>query len=102
MELYHVTLKRNLKSIMKYGLIPQVGERSAKLNEELGVFLFPSVEDMELALEQWLGDEFDEEEELISLKVFVPDDFPLEEPVEYERVVRTRIPPEWIEFFREE
>lgn len=101
MILYHVTPLEKMESILKEGLIPQVGERSAQLNEEPGVFLFPDYEDCETALGSWLGDEF-EDEELVSLKVTLPDDFPLETPVEYERVSRQHIDAKYIEFYKNE
>lgn len=49
---YHVSEKKNLESIMKNGLIPQVGERSKEFNEAPSVFLFPTKDDTELALGQ--------------------------------------------------
>lgn len=96
MVLYHVTPRRSVPAILQEGLIPQVGERAALANEQPGVFLFPSLEDMETALGSWLGDLFGDEEELVSLQVTLPDDFPLECPAEYERVARVRIPPDCI------
>jgi hypothetical protein len=101
MILYHVTLQSNLGSILKNGLIPRIGERSEKLNEKPGIFLFPSVRDMENALLNWLGEEYEDiEEPLVSLKITLPDDFPLEAPVEFERVSRRIIDHQYIEFFR--
>lgn len=97
---YHCTELKQLESIMKNGLIPQVGERSAKLGESPGVFLFPSYEDCETALYQWFGDEFDENDKLITLKITLPDDFPLEDSVEYEKISRQVIPAEFIELYK--
>lgn len=99
--MFHVTLKENFESIMLSGLIPQVGERSMQLGEKPGVFLFPTEEDMDTALGQWLGDEYEEEDELFALKVTLKDDFHLEEPVEFERVARSIIEPNCIEFYKE-
>lgn len=100
--LYHVTKKENFDSIMKHGLIPQIGERSEQLNEEKGIFLFPTFEDMDTALGQWLGWEFEDDDELYALTVVLPDDFPLEEPVGFERVSRIPISPECIAFHSEQ
>jgi hypothetical protein len=61
-----------------------------------------SVEDMENGITQWLGDEFDEDQELASLKITLPNEFPLETTVEYERVSRILIEPKYIVFFRSE
>lgn len=101
---YHVTPQENMASIRAEGLIPQVGERSKKLSEPPSVFLFPTIEDMETALGSWLGEEFEDyEEELVSLKISLPANFLLEPPeVNWERVSRITIPPEYIEFFRSE
>ncbi len=86
---------------MDNGLIPQIGERSALIGESEGIFLFPSKEDMNTALEQWLLEEFDEDEPLIVLKVFLPENFPLEESVEYEKISRQKIDSQYIYFFSE-
>jgi hypothetical protein len=102
MILYHVTEKSKLESILTYGLIPQVGPRSSKLNEECGIFLFATIEDMETALSSWLGEEFDEDTELVSLIVELPDDFPLIETVGYERFSYLGIPNIHISYLRDE
>lgn len=67
---YHVAKKANLLSILRRGLIPQVGVRSASptsdghpLENIRRIYLFPSKEDCETALDQWLGDEFEDVEE---------------------------------------
>jgi len=94
---YHVTPKKNIKSIMKYGLIPKIGSRSKKLKEERCVFLFPSIEVMECALEQWFGECFSEKTTLAALEVAVPDDFPIQDStVGYEKVSKIPIPPAYI------
>ena len=62
MKLYHVSLLRNLKSIMKVGLEPRIGERSKEIGEtEKAVYLFPTIDDMNCALGQWLGDWYNDE-----------------------------------------
>lgn len=107
-KLYHVTLMSNLEPILKEGLIPKIGERSIEVGEEeKAVYLFPTIEDMECALGQWLGDwyndEYGEEIPLASLEISVPDCFPIEEgEVEYENICREVIPPEYIRFLKEE
>lgn len=101
-ELYHVTPSRNVEAILEQGLIPQIGERSGLIEDRDGVYLFPTYEDCEYALMNWLGDEFEDEFELTTLKVTLPQGFPLESEVEWERVSRTRIPPEYITFYKNE
>lgn len=101
--LYHATYQKNLLSIEKDGLLLQVGERSALMNEAPGIFLFPNYEDCKDALMNWLGecfDEFGEEEPVITLEVTLPADFALDKTIEWERVARTSIPPNYIRFFK--
>lgn len=101
---YHVTKKENLELILKNGLIPQVGERSLDCGEnEPLVYLFPTKEDMNFALGGWLGDCFDEDEELVSLELTLPDTFPIYEgDVEYEAISKVIIPSKYITDIREE
>jgi len=62
---YHITKKDNLSSIKKYGILPKKNKEMA--NEPFGIFLFTSKNDAEDAVVNWLGDRFDEEEELVML-----------------------------------
>lgn len=68
---YHVTLKRNLHSILENGIIPAIGERSLEKGEKIPmVYLFPSQEHCEDALLGWLGDCFeDQDDDLIILSI---------------------------------
>lgn len=105
--LYHVSLKSNLESIMEKGLIPQIGDRSAEMKEECAVFLFPTIDDMNCALGQWLGDwymdEYGEDIDLMSLEVTIPDDFPVfVGEVEYELFTYSLIPSEYIKYLKDE
>lgn len=60
---YHVTLTANVDSILKQGLVPKVGERSGLLGEpHPAIYLFHSLEDLDTALGQWLGDELEDED----------------------------------------
>jgi hypothetical protein len=99
---YHVTPKENLSSVMKYGLIPQVGEWSKELNEGKAVFLFPTEADMEDALQNWLGDCFNEDDELVSLEITLPDNFPIQNStVDWEKISKSVIPPQYIHYLQE-
>lgn len=69
---YHVTPARNVPSILRNGLTPQIGDRSKQISESPAVFLFPSMEDAEDAVGGWLGDEFDDREPLALLRVTIP------------------------------
>lgn len=105
-EFYHVTLAKNLDSILTNGLIPRIGERSLEIGEkEASVYIFPSEADMECAVMQWLGDwyedEYGEDVELVCLEINVPYNFPIENgEVEYEYVSKDIIPNKYIKFFK--
>jgi hypothetical protein len=68
---YHVTPKSNLKSILKNGFVPAIGERSEILGEvERAVYFFCSLEECDNALWNWLGEEFEDlDEDLIIIEV---------------------------------
>lgn len=70
MSLYHVTTLQAVSSIIENGLVPTIGPRSAKLNEpRAAIYLFPTLEHVEEALSNWLGDEFDDEDELAVIEI---------------------------------
>lgn len=101
--MYHVTPISNLESVLEKGLIPQIGERAAELEEEAGVFLFATYEACEDALCNWLGEAFEEqEEEVVSLKVELPEAFVLEQAVEWEFISRTPVDAKYITFYKNE
>lgn len=67
---YHVTPEMNLQSIRDHGLTASIGDRSEDMGEERSaVYLFPSLEDLESALGGWLGECFEEDEDLAVLEV---------------------------------
>lgn len=77
--LYHVTLASNVPSIMKDGLVPQVGERSNYINDtQVAVHLFADGSDVEDAVNEqdgWLNHDdgvFAPEDKLAVLRVTVP------------------------------
>ena len=95
---YHVTLTKNVASIMKTGLKPMVGDRAQQIEGKPAVFLFKTIDDMEDAILNWLGDEFDEDESLTLLKVNLPPNFPVnhDKSVGYEYFTFKTIPPEYL------
>jgi hypothetical protein len=97
---YHVTLSENLGSIMEKGLVPTVGDRSKKLNEQACVFLFPDRDSAEDALSGWLGDQFDEDEDITFalLEVTLPPEIEVQktEGIDWEAYTTRVIPPECI------
>lgn len=68
--LFHIARKSDLQSIMATGLNPAIGDRSEALGEDTPrIYLFDSRVSAEEGLGSWLGDEFDEDEELVLLSV---------------------------------
>jgi len=92
MYAYHVTTYKKSTRILNYGLVPKIGIRSSKLEKQKAIYLFKTYSDVENALMNWLGDEFEENERLSLLKVNIPKGAIVEEGVEYELVVLSKIP----------
>lgn len=90
--LYHVTPPANIAGILQNGLLPQIGERSAIAGETIpAVFCFSSLDDVESALMNWLGDQFDDEQPLSLLQLVLDSDADLGEGADYEVVVLSPI-----------
>lgn len=60
---YHVTDRKNLKSIMKNGLEPRVSQDYGEDGDIKGVYLFKTLDDTHNALLNWLGIRIEEWEE---------------------------------------
>ena len=92
---YHVTPADNLDSIMRFGLCPSIGERASAYGEDAPkVYLFGHRKDVDNALMNWLGDEFDDDVALAVLKVEC--DSVVRGDVAYEYVCFETIAPECI------
>lgn len=90
---YHVTPTRNIPSIMKRGLEPQIGSRSEKIDgEESGIYTFPDKVSAEDAVANWLGDEFDEDDELSLLALNISGLHTVK-GADYEIIVKDKIEP---------
>lgn len=93
---WHVTTAKNWEKIQEQGLVPQCGPRSTKLREEYPmIYMFKSKEALEEGLMNWLGNEFNEEEELIVLKIALYN-LPIDD-VEFEYMCPVAIPCDRIE-----
>ncbi len=99
---FHTTPTRNWQNIQNEGLVPTIGPRSKQLSTEKdGVFMFVNEEALDDALSNWLGDQFDCSEELVTMKVTLPDDFPIEiSDAAYEVISRTPVPSKFLSFHR--
>lgn len=95
---YHVTLTDNLPSIMERGLVPTVGERSKKVAEGSAVFLFPDEDHAADALGGWLGDQFEDDDDIhfALIEVTLLPDMVVHksEGIDWEYWVRDVIPPQ--------
>lgn len=74
-----------------------MGARSILMDELPSLFFFESKDALENALSNWLGDAFDEDEELTILQVDVPEDWLMSTPADYELVCTTVVPPRMID-----
>ena len=95
--LYHVTRKSSLDRVLKSGLKAKV-PRDMK-NEPKGVYLFKTVEDLEDAVMNWLGDRFDEDDELVMIKIdgrFIKNNDIATTSAGFEIISKKNIPPEAI------
>ena len=63
---YHITPAKNVSKILKKGLDPK---KPQEYDDEEGVYLFKSKSDVEDAVTNWLGDKFDEDEDLALLEI---------------------------------
>ena len=95
-KVYHVTPSENLDSIMSKGLVPQVGDRSRKIEgEKPAIYCFPDKNSMEDAVMNWLGDEFDEDEPLALLEIFTTGlKGQVTDGAQYEVAITSAIPPQ--------
>lgn len=93
---YHVTPERNLRKIKKIGLVPQIGTNSSSYGETEGrIYLFPTSVDADNAVMNWLGDLYDEDEQLALLAVDIAG-LPTKKDVGWELNTNQAIPPERI------
>lgn len=101
MKLYHLTLLKNLDNIKKNGLIPQIGKNSSNFGEEVpAIYFFKDVVSLEDALTNWLGDCFEEEDELIILELNISEDLPEEDEGIFEVKILSKISPDKISFLK--
>ena len=95
MIIYHVTNLTNLSSIKRRGLCPQIGLRSQELGEtEKCIFVFTNLDDVDEAVANWLGDEFDDNERLFCITINVPDSWVKDSDVGYEKRIYHIIKPD--------
>lgn len=97
---FHVTKKSNLSQILSIGLVPSKGERANKIMDQQGIYLFPNIDSVEDALMNWMGDEFDEDEDLVILKVRIQDPSLLTQTTDWEFIYFSTISPIDIQVFR--
>lgn len=87
---YHVTPAKNVRWIMKDGLVPQIGPASSTYGEsEKRLYLFPSKDDADDATMNWLGDQY--EDEILALLQVDITGIPLKKDVDWEYYTDTPI-----------
>lgn len=62
---YHATPKNNLSNILAHGLVPKKSPHDPGAKKQ--IYLFPSIDAADEALMNWLGDRFQDEDEMLSL-----------------------------------
>ena len=102
-QYYHVTPKYNWKNISNEGLIPKIGKLSSNLGETIpAIYLFKNKEDMNNALMNWLGEEYDKET-LLCLEINLPSDYWIYNSSDsFEVIHYDIIPSNYIRILREE
>ena len=74
MNVYHVTPTCHVFDILEQGLLPGIGPRSHELGEEVArIYVFTDLATLDDALGNWLGNAFDEDEELSIIELSVDD-----------------------------
>lgn len=93
MVLFHVTSRKNLESIMKSGLVPQLGKYAREMGETRpSVWMFPCLEDAQEMAPIWLEPFYGAD--LGFLRIDLPDDFDIETTgSDYELFTTERIAP---------
>lgn len=86
---YHLAYKKNLKAIKISGIVPNIPEDMP--DEPSAVYLFVSLDALENALINWLGERLDEDEEIVVLVVDITG-IPTIEGANFEHVVPSVIP----------
>lgn len=101
---YHVTPTDNVPSIMSGGLIPQRGPLAKQMEADEGIYLFKTMENVENALSNWLATEFAEDDVPLTLLgvELPPDATTAPTTADYEIVVTSPIPPQYIQIVSED
>lgn len=80
-----------------------MGENSGRTESIAAIWLFPDIESMGHTLMNWLGELYDDDEELVSLEINLPDDFQImRSTVGWEVYSLETIHPKYIRYFRDE
>ena len=108
MVAFHVSPKKHLNSIQSKGLIPKIGPRAKLLGESnKSIYLFPSKDDVDTALMNWLGDELDDEDIIIMVIDLAGIDYQIEgyeiiltEVIDPSRIMKIMDEEAWIDYTR--
>jgi len=98
---YHVCKDSDLSYILKQGILAQQGNNTEQTNEPPRVLLFKSLAHVKEAVNNWLRENFAEDDLLHLLSVTLPDNFPLvTDPQMLEIISRADIPPSFIKLIQ--
>lgn len=93
---YHATLSKNVSSILRDGLVPSIPLDMQ--TDTKAVYLFVSIEELENAMRNWLGERFGEEDDLTILEVDITG-LKTVEGADFEHVVPQKIEASRINIF---
>lgn len=106
---YHITESINTPTILKQGLVPQIGPRAKEFGEtQAAIYLFNSINDAETALYQWLGDWYNnlENEKGVNISLDIlqiqlnPKNYMLSPMFAYETICYSHIPTSCINVYK--
>jgi len=94
-DVWHLTDKQNVPSIMKNGLEPRIGAKSKSASEKKNrIYVFPDLRSVEDALTNWWYDNTEYRQALLQLRV--PASWITQDQVRWEATIDRTIPPEMI------
>lgn len=90
---WHITTAESLAAIQLEGLVPAIGPRSQACGEtDAAIYFFDSPEDIANAMDNWLGESFDDDQQIALLEVDLPQGICVAEGAGFEVVVLDPIP----------
>lgn len=98
--LFHIAPETAVPGIRKHGLLPGIGDRSTHCGEDSpAVYFFPSAEDAEGAMLNWLPDEYPNGTRFYMVTAALPSRYAqsLRTTADYEVVTDLPVPPDYLD-----